>query len=330
MGPVSTEVRPISLTRRAEWRTMTVRPPPMRCRMRPGLALAAGLLAAAGVGTVAGGPAALAAAPAPPAWAAWDKASVHPGMMTATGGQRCTSNFLFADGAGHLYLGQAAHCARSDALAPKTAPGAAKTGCTFGSLPLGTSVTLVGSTLTGTLAYSSWLAMRKAGEADPATCTTNDFALVALPAGSADQANPSIPYFGGPTELRRTPAPGGEAVATFGNSPTRQGIDAIDVKQGYVIGSGDDGWSYRILTATPGIPGDSGSGLVDSTGRALGVILTLALDPPGSNGVVDAARALDYARAHSGIKGLRLVPGTEPFVGASVVAALAPPFLRRP
>ena len=293
--------------------------------MRTALALASGLLAAAGVAAVAGGTVAQAATVP---WAPWETASVHPGVLTSTGSQRCTSNFLFRDAAGHLYLGQAAHCARSDANARKLAPGEARSGCNFGSLPLGTTVGFVNSTVSGTLAYSSWLTMQEREETDKAACVANDFALVAIPDAARDQVNPSVPYFGGPTDVRRAATPSGEAVATFGNSPTRQGIDAIDVKQGYVIGFADDGWTYRVVTATPGIPGDSGSGLLDSAGKALGVIVTLSLEPPGTNGVTDAAHALDYARAHSGIRGLQLVPGTEAFVGPSVVAALAPPFLR--
>jgi hypothetical protein len=36
---------------------------------------------------------------------------------------------------------------------------------------------------------------------------------------------------------------------------------------------------------------------------------------PGENGVGDLARELAYAQQHSGIPGLRLVEGTEPFAG---------------
>ena len=65
---------------------------------------------------------------------------------------------------------------------------------------------------------------------------------------------------------------------------------------------------------TPGIPGDSGSGVPDAEGNALGVLSTLALAPlPASNGVGDLDHELTYARANSGISGLQLVPGTEPF-----------------
>ena len=66
---------------------------------------------------------------------------------------------------------------------------------------------------------------------------------------------------------------------------------------------------------TPGIPGDSGSGFLDADGKALGVLSTVAIAPlAGSNGVGDLAKELAFAQAHSGIAGLALVPGTEPFI----------------
>jgi hypothetical protein len=62
------------------------------------------------------------------------------------------------------------------------------------------------------------------------------------------------------------------------------------------------------------VPGDSGSAFLDAEGNALGTLSTLALAPlAGSNGVGDLAHELAYAQATSGIAGLRLVPGTEPF-----------------
>jgi hypothetical protein len=299
--------------------------------MRTAHALVAGALLVTAL-PVTAGPAVAARGEGAPAadWAPWGTSTVHPGVMTSTNGSRCTSNFLFTDADDHLYLGQAAHCARSDAKARPNPDNRPKSGCTFGSHALETPVTFVGSKVTGTLAYSSWLAMQENGETDSAACEINDFALVAIPDSARAEVNPSVPYFGGPTALGTGPVAAGEPVATFGNSPTRQGIDAIDVKQGYVVGASRDGWSFRIVTATPGIPGDSGSGLVDSAGRAIGIITTLSLEPPGANGVVDANKAIAYARKHSGIRGLRLVPGTEAFVGPNVVAALAPPPLRAP
>ena len=53
---------------------------------------------------------------------------------------------------------------------------------------------------------------------------------------------------------------------------------------------------------------------LDSEGNALGTLSTVAIAPlAGSNGVGDLSRELAFAQQHSGISGLALVPGTEPF-----------------
>ena len=65
---------------------------------------------------------------------------------------------------------------------------------------------------------------------------------------------------------------------------------------------------------TPGIPGDSGSGFLSTDGKAIGVLSTLGLAPlPASNNIGDLAKELAFAQANSGIGGLQLVNGTEPF-----------------
>ena len=65
---------------------------------------------------------------------------------------------------------------------------------------------------------------------------------------------------------------------------------------------------------TPGIPGDSGSGFMDETGKAIGVLSTLQIAPiPASNGVGDLRHELDYLHAHSSFGGVNLVNGTQPF-----------------
>ena len=60
-------------------------------------------------------------------------------------------------------------------------------------------------------------------------------------------------------------------------------------------------------------PGDSGSAFLDSQGRALGVLSTLALAPlPASNNVSDLSKMLDYMHSHGG-PSASLVNGTKPF-----------------
>ena len=76
----------------------------------------------------------------------------------------------------------------------------------------------------------------------------------------------------------------------------------------------DGGWSHPLYTVSPGIPGDSGSGFMTAGGKAVGVLSTLGLAPlPASNNIGDLAKELAFAQAHSGISGLKLVNGTEPF-----------------
>ena len=250
----------------------------------------------------------VASAETAPSFAAADAAVIQPGIQTVTNqSSACTSNFVFTDSAGNAYLGQAAHCSGTGAAQETD-------GCLSESLPLGTPVKLGDSGVSGTMVYNSWLAMQKAGEADFNACRFNDFALVLIPKNELSKVNPSIPVFGGPTGLRTTPMTPGEAVFSYGNSPLRGGLTQLSPKQGFVLADEGEGWAHLIISATPGVPGDSGSGYLDADGNAFGVLSTLALAPvPASNGVTDLAKALEYVRTHSNIKGLRLANGTEAF-----------------
>ena len=243
-------------------------------------------------------------------------ADIYPGVQMYTDGAQCTANFVFSDGAGSTYVGYAAHCAGTGAATDTN-------GCDAGSLSLGTKVDFVqgGSLVTsgrkvgsGTLAYSSWLAMQRAGTTDANACEYNDFALVKVNAADAAKVNPSIPFWGGPTGINTAGAPTGQQVYSYGNSSLRGGIEALSPKTGNSVGTRGGGWTHPVYTASPGVPGDSGSAFLDSQGRALGTLSTLAIAPlAGSNGVSDLNKELNFAQANSGIAGLALVPGTESF-----------------
>jgi len=240
------------------------------------------------------------------AWAPASSATVHPGVMTYTEGGQCTSNFIFEDGS-NVYIGQAAHCSSTGAQTDTN-------GCTSGSQPLGTPVEVTGASRPGTLVYNSWLTMQAQGETDPDTCQYNDLALVRLDPADVGKVNPSVPGFGGPTGLGSSAAKLGDTVYSYGNSSLRQGITKLSPKQGVVAQSEGNGWSRTVYTLTPGIPGDSGSGFMDASGKAIGVLSTLQLAPvPASNGVGDLRHELDYLHAHTSFTGVNLVNGTEPF-----------------
>ena len=250
------------------------------------------------------------------AWAPADAAALHPGVQAYTDGAQCTANFVFTDGAGNVYLGYAAHCAGTG--------GATETnGCDSGSLPLGTRVTFnEGGSLisegtevgTGRLAYSSWLTMQANGEDDGPTCDYNDFALVKVDAAYVDDVNPSVPFWGGPVGLNSAGTAVGDQLYTYGNSSLRGGVTELSPHTGVSVGTDESGWSHALYTVTPGVPGDSGSAFLDKDGNALGTLSTISIAPlPASNNIGDLAHELTYAQQHSGINGLTLALGTEPF-----------------
>jgi hypothetical protein len=246
-------------------------------------------------------------AAAAPAWAPAATATIHPGVQVFTAGAQCTANFVFAD-ATNVYLGQAAHCSGTGAATDTN-------GCTAQSLPLGTPVEITGADHPGTLVYNSWLQMQTLGETDADTCAFNDLALVAIDPADVGKVNPSIPFWGGPTGVDSAGTVAGDKVLSYGNSELRAGITALSPKEGASLGDDGNGWSHTVYTATPGIPGDSGSAFLDRSGQALGVLSTVAIAPlAGSNGVGDLSRELAYLGAHSGLS-VTLQNGTEPFRG---------------
>jgi hypothetical protein len=248
------------------------------------------------------------------AWAPAASATIHPGVMTFTEGAQCTSNFVFQGGA-NVYLGQAAHCSSTGAATETD-------GCLAPVLPIGTPVEIEGASQPGTLAYSSWNTMQANGEADPNVCAFNDFALVQISPADVPNVNPSVPGFGGPTGVGSVGGLG-STVYTYGNSSLRLGVRQLRPKQGVVISNEGGGWSHNVYTLTPGIPGDSGSGFMNGSGAAFGVLSTVQVAPlAGSNGVGDLALEIAYMQAIGG-SAAQLVPGTEPFTPNLVGAILA-------
>jgi len=240
------------------------------------------------------------------AWAPADQATVHPGVQVFTDGAQCTSNFVFQEGS-DVYLGQAAHCSG-------TGEATDTDGCAAESLPIGTAVEVTGASRPGSLAYSSWNTMKAKGETNPDTCAYNDFSLIRIDPSDVAKINPSVPGFGGPIALG-TVGGLGSTVYSWGNSSLRQGIRQLSPKQGIVLRGEGNGWSHNLLTVTPGIPGDSGSGFMNGKGEAFGTLSTLQFAPAaGSNGVGNLAKELGYMRANvPALAGIQLVPGTEAF-----------------
>lgn len=275
-------------------------------------------------------------------------------MLTPLGGgeyEQCTANFVFrsisyttktvrvrnARGVmvnrttrvahSHVYVGMAAHC-----VGAATNSATDTNGCTSGSLPLGTPVYFYqgvsgGTSLagvvslgngsngrrigSGVLRYSSWLAMKAAHTTDAATCAYNDLALVEVAAANLRQVNPTVPFFGGPTRL--APLPGtGAAIYTVGNSSQR-GTERST--SGHV--DAHSLWSDLVTTSDPGVPGDSGSGYMNASGQAVGVLSTLNCSgllglSCTQNGIGSLAQEVAFAHTH-GLSTLTLTPGSAAF-----------------
>jgi hypothetical protein len=222
-----------------------------------------------------------------------------------TNGAQCTSNFVFQD-SGNVYLGQAAHCS-------STGGQTSTNGCETDSLPLGTPVQITGASQPGTLVYNSWLTEHANGEADADTCAFNDLALIKIDPADVGKVNPSVPGFGGPTGVGAAGGLG-STVYTYGNSELRGGVTKLSPKQGIVVQNASSGWSHDVYTVTPGIPGDSGSGFMNGSGQAIGILSVLELAPlAAANGVGDIGKEIAYMHANSSFTGVNLVPGTQPF-----------------
>lgn len=251
-------------------------------------------------------------------WAPAATAAIHPGTMMYTEGAQCTANFVFTDANQNVYVGYAAHCAGLGAATDTN-------GCDAETLKVGTPVTFNegGSLLSdgtvvghGTLAYTSWGTMQARNESNDNVCAYNDFALVKVAAADVAKVNPSVPFWGGPVGIDTNGTEAGDQLYTYGNSSLRAGIEALSPHTGFSLGDdpADGGWSHPLYTVTPGVPGDSGSGFLSADGSAVGTLSTLGLAPlPASNNIGDLAHELAYAQAYSGIAGLTLANGTEPF-----------------
>jgi trypsin-like peptidase len=258
-------------------------------------------------------------AAAAPTWAPAATAPIHPGVQTRTSGAQCTANFVFYDASNTVYIGQAAHCSGTDG-------NTATDGCTSGSLPVGTQVQVGGASKPGTMVYNSWLTMQSLGEANPDACAFNDLALIRLDPADFGKVNPSIPFWGGPNGIDANGTVQGENVYSYGNSSLRGGTSQLSPKRGVSLGENGNGWSHDVYTATPGIPGDSGSAFLNSTGAALGVLSTVQIAPvAGSNGVGDVNLELNYMHAHSSFSGVQLAMGTQAFDANAGAAGLGLP-----
>lgn len=242
-------------------------------------------------------PASVPTAEADPTWAPRETATIHPGVWTASDSGECTANFVFYD-ATDIYIGSAAHCTGRGEPTDTN-------GCITKSRPLGSEVEIE-DVATATLVYSSWIAMQKVDEQNFNACRYNDFALLELDPADHDKVNPTIPFWYGPDGASSS-SPTFSEVYAFGNSFLKFGISPMT---GYSVGDVGDGWGHVAYFVTPGVPGDSGSAVLNADGDGLGVLATLSVT--GANTSTDLLKAITYMESHGG-PDVTLATGTLPF-----------------
>jgi hypothetical protein len=231
---------------------------------------------------------------------------IGPGKQLVTAGRVCTANFVFRDTRHRVFVGYAATCAtRTSATTP--------TACAARSLPLGTRVRFAdrGRTIGyGVLRYSSLRAMHRAGVTDAATCAANDFALVEVRGAARRRVDATVPYWGGPTSLGSLPAVGSKV---FGLARPSAGARTLP-RAGDVTATARS--TASVYTLLPSNRAARGSGFLDDSGRAVGILT--ASSSSGQNTVVSLSRAVSFAR-HHGVAGLRVVRGVGGFTGSAIL-----------
>jgi hypothetical protein len=219
---------------------------------------------------------------------------VRPGAIALTDVGQCTLNFLFQGSDGRRYIGTAGHC-----ILGANPIGGGDVGETSWSPGKGPVVRDSAGNRIGEFAYAILQ--------DP-----KDFSLIRLDAQT--QANAAMCVFGGPTGINDD-RPGlaqpvvlewfGSGIVAGSTVPARSAVAAGMPSPDHVFAQG---------AATPG---DSGSGVISSDGRAVGALVTVGVHTGSGLAVGDA-----------GLVGItRLTPQVEraqQVLGTSLVMETAP------
>jgi hypothetical protein len=239
---------------------------------------------------------------------------IHPGVQVVTPFTVCTSNYVFTDDTGAIYVGYTSHCN------PNEDDQTSLNGCLMNPAPLGsraqfvvdktrdTTGTVVGG---GTIVYSAWLAMHAEGQTDSTMCNNNDFALIKVDEADLDRVDPTVPHWGGPNTSQAAAFPSWlSPIYGYLNSQYRTGHDSSKATVALMFWPAT--WNAYIYSLNFGIEHDSGAGYMDRKGRPVGTLTSLNFWPPLSNTLVSLQQTIAYAQTH-GMPGLRIVPGERAF-----------------
>jgi len=194
---------------------------------------------------------------------------VRPGSIVNSDVGQCTLNFAFTDQFGNRYMGTAGHCILGQG------PIEQDVGERIWAPGLGPIATDANGTPIGRWRYAILQSPK-------------DFSLIQL--FDNVQSEAQVCGFGGPTGINRDLTSSPTVLHQFGN--------------GIVIGSVLPGRTMLALGLSDpdqvqawgvSLPGDSGSPVLTDDGRAVGVLVTLGVDPSGPIGITRLGPQLDLA-----------------------------------
>jgi hypothetical protein len=179
---------------------------------------------------------------------------VRPGAIVQSDKGQCTFNFLFQGSDGNRYIGTAGHCILGDS--PIGGGDFGEESWAPGAGPVARDA---GGARIGEFAYAILQ--------DP-----KDFALIRLDPGVA--ANPAMCHFGGPTGTNSDlPGPLPPTLLNHYGSGLAIG-SVLPARTAIALGMPDPDHVFANGVA---LPGDSGSGIISSDGRAVGVVVTVGV-----------------------------------------------------
>src|SRR5947208_16929392 len=240
--------------------------------------------------TLGGVPCALIPVPAAAPLGTGTCPGVRPGAIVLTDVGQCTLNFLFQGSDGSRYIGTAGHCILGtspfggDVGEMAWAPGSGPVARDADGNPI------------GEFAYAILQ--------DP-----KDFSLIRL--DPLVEANPAMCHFGGPTAVNDDRPGLTELVVLnwFGNGV---GVGAVlPARSALAAGMPDPAHVFADWAAAPG---DSGSGVISSDGRAVGVVVTVGVQIGTSfdSGVIGITRLTPQVERAQQVLGVDLALQTAP------------------
>ncbi len=180
---------------------------------------------------------------------------VRPGAVVNSDTGQCSFNFLFNGSDGSRYMGTAGHCILGES------PVGGDVGEESWAPGTGPEASDADGNRIGEFAYASLQ--------DP-----KDFAVIRLDPGV--EASPQMCHFGGPTGTNTDQGSSPVVLNHFGNGI---GVGTVlPARSAVAFGMPNPD---HVYAAGAVVPGDSGSGIISSDGRAVGVIVTTGLHTGG-------------------------------------------------